>query len=87
MTDPNAQLADAQDNLSQNIVLKYEIELLCKCGYEENENNSCSFELNTSSNIDCKVTRSDESVMFVELFFQLTHKNWKDKLEKMNRFI
>ena len=81
----NPEIADIRDTLQSKIGFKNLLEFMYKFGYEEN--NSCSFESCTSSNIDRKTLDPNKSIIFAELFLKLMYKNWEDKLMKMNRCI
>lgn len=83
--EKNAELADLRDSHYNKIGFNNLLEFLHKYGYEEN--NSCSFESCTSSNVDRKTLDPNKSIIFAELFLKMMYKNWEDKLLKMNRYI
>jgi len=82
-------VSDNRDKLTQKVGFNKLLEFLYQFGYEEKDasGNSCSFESVTSSNIDRPVKSLPESTIFAELFLKLLYKDWKQKLQKMNRII
>ena len=63
------------------------LEFLYKHSYDESDSRgSCSFAFCTSSNIDQKISSLKESIIFAELYLELSYKDWTKKLEKMNRY-
>ena len=84
----NHALANIREELKNKYGLKKLLELLCEHGHDDNESRgSCSFQSCTSSNMHGKTSSLKESTMFAELFLQLSYKDWKNKLDKMNRYV
>ena len=81
------ELVDIRDELKSKFGLKKLLEFLYKYSYDESDSrSSCSSAFCTSSNIDQKISSLKESVIFAELYLELSHEDWTEKLEKMGRY-
>ena len=79
------EVANLHNAISSKIGLKDALGFLTKFSHKDNKSdNNCSSESVSSSNIDRNAMSFNESTPFTELFLKLMHKNWKDKLSKIN---
>ena len=76
MLDCAPELVDIGDESKSKFSIKNLLEFLYEHSYNESDSRgSCSFASCTSSNIDWKILSLKESVIFAELYLELSYKD------------